>query len=372
MKIIIAHGSTSIESLHSIIPFVLAVNKTPNWSWSFVNYNFFRLNNLDGDIIIIVRKYHNLSVKINEIAKEILFLKNNFSKVVYFDDSASPTTIRFDIFKYVDQYWKRAVLKEKSLYSKKFYGGRLFSDYYHKNFGINDETPIYSQISEEKIMSKLKIAWNIGIGAYPVHSNSLRNKYYPFIRRTSTALSIFPHIFPREYIIQNYIDEMLCQLRKEVIFQNKEMKFSARFDATPYSNSVGYQRRILDEKIKNNSIFNKGFIQKWDFIKETHSIYSIISPFGWGEVCYRDFEAALGGAFLVKPNMEHIDTWPNIYANGLYFSLDWDLQNFNEIEGIFDNYDGVTHAVNTSRDLYQRSLLRIHERAISLIENLVG
>lgn len=29
-----------------------------------------------------------------------------------------------------------------------------------------------------------------------------------------------------------------------------------------------------------------------------------ISPFGWGKICYRDFEATLCGAASIKPNMD--------------------------------------------------------------------
>ena len=29
----------------------------------------------------------------------------------------------------------------------------------------------------------------------------------------------------------------------------------------------------------------------------------MLSPFGWGEICYRDFEAALNGMLLIKPDM---------------------------------------------------------------------
>ncbi len=39
-----------------------------------------------------------------------------------------------------------------------------------------------------------------------------------------------------------------------------------------------------------------------------------VSPWGYGEVCYRDFEAILAGALLVKPAMEHLRTFPDIYV----------------------------------------------------------
>ena len=31
-----------------------------------------------------------------------------------------------------------------------------------------------------------------------------------------------------------------------------------------------------------------------------------MSPFGFGEICYRDFEAMLNGACLIKPDVSHL------------------------------------------------------------------
>jgi hypothetical protein len=53
--------------------------------------------------------------------------------------------------------------------------------------------------------------------------------------------------------------------------------------------------------------------------------------FGWGEICTRDFEALLNGAVLLKPDMSHIDTFPNVYTDESYLSIDWDFSNFEEL-----------------------------------------
>jgi hypothetical protein len=39
----------------------------------------------------------------------------------------------------------------------------------------------------------------------------------------------------------------------------------------------------------------------------------VASPWGWGEACHRDYEAWLLGAVLVKPPMDHVKCWPDIY-----------------------------------------------------------
>jgi len=39
-----------------------------------------------------------------------------------------------------------------------------------------------------------------------------------------------------------------------------------------------------------------------------------ISPWGLGEICFRDFEGITSGAILIKPDMGFIETWPQIYS----------------------------------------------------------
>ena len=51
----------------------------------------------------------------------------------------------------------------------------------------------------------------------------------------------------------------------------------------------------------------------------------MLSPFGWGELCLRDYEAVLGGALLLKPDMSHLETWPDVFVpHDTYAPFDWD------------------------------------------------
>jgi hypothetical protein len=51
-----------------------------------------------------------------------------------------------------------------------------------------------------------------------------------------------------------------------------------------------------------------------------------VSPFGYGEICWRDFEAILCGCLLVKPDMGHVRTEPNVFIPGeTYVPVRWDF-----------------------------------------------
>jgi hypothetical protein len=55
------------------------------------------------------------------------------------------------------------------------------------------------------------------------------------------------------------------------------------------------------------------------------------SPFGYGEVCWRDYEAVIAGSMLLKPDMSHIESSPDIFIPGqTYVPLRWDLSDLEE------------------------------------------
>ena len=49
-----------------------------------------------------------------------------------------------------------------------------------------------------------------------------------------------------------------------------------------------------------------------------------MSPFGLGEITLKDFEV-FSGSLLMKPNMDHMLTWPNFYTKDTYIFLQMGL-----------------------------------------------
>jgi hypothetical protein len=61
------------------------------------------------------------------------------------------------------------------------------------------------------------------------------------------------------------------------------------------------------------------------YLKGLAQAAAVLSPFGWGEVCIRDFETFVYGAALVKPDVSHLETWPDLFEKDVtYLSLPWD------------------------------------------------
>ena len=67
----------------------------------------------------------------------------------------------------------------------------------------------------------------------------------------------------------------------------------------------------------------------YSFITELRRSKACFSPFGYGEVCWRDFEAVMAGAVLIKPDTSHIETRPDIFVPWeTYVPVRWDLADF--------------------------------------------
>ena len=77
-KIVVAHGHSSLEILHSLTPLILSIYQKKDWKWKFIDYKFFNLNKENGDLLILVRKFHNKKINNQQIIEELIKLKKNF------------------------------------------------------------------------------------------------------------------------------------------------------------------------------------------------------------------------------------------------------------------------------------------------------
>ena len=75
-----------------------------------------------------------------------------------------------------------------------------------------------------------------------------------------------------------------------------------------------------------------GRIHKRHYMRELQDSRLCFSPFGYGEVCWRDYEASYAGALLVKPDMSHIETAPDIFsADETYLACAWDFSDLGDV-----------------------------------------
>ena len=113
----------------------------------------------------------------------------------------------------------------------------------------------------------------------------------------------------------------------------------------------GFHKENYDHGARNDTFYTQHRVGAWDKLKQLEE-YSVLteklpkqeyldkmrkskvalSPFGMGEVCFRDFELMQFGTAMVKPSMEHLNTIPNPYIKGkTYFPVKHNWENLPEI-----------------------------------------
>lgn len=75
----------------------------------------------------------------------------------------------------------------------------------------------------------------------------------------------------------------------------------------------------LNKLKKLNVIATQDYIPKNEYYKLLRKAKIAVSPWGYGEWCWRDFEAIYSGAILIKPDTSFVKMIPDLYQNNLYY-----------------------------------------------------
>jgi hypothetical protein len=224
-------------------------------------------------------------------------------RLVWFDTRDSAGTTQFSVLPFCRKYLKKQLYKDKTAYAQisKLYGGRLFTDFYHRRFFVCDSEakrdPLPTVDLSATHVGKLQVAWNIGLERTDLWLGG-KNEH-----GCSAA------VVPKRHLL---MAAMSAAKRKE---------------------TIAYQRKACKKKLEKLKLPGV-LLTRVPFEKyraELTSSVGCLSCFGWGEICYRDFESFACGSILLKPDISCIDTWPNIFeASRNYLPFAWDLSDFEE------------------------------------------
>ena len=261
------------------------------------------------------------------VIEEIKRFKKRTDTLFFFDTTDSSSWVHNEMLNLCDKYFKSQVLKNKNLYTKSFYGNRIYSDFYHKNFSINDKEVVKSEPVDEKLLSKINISWNSGLADYSLLGPALM-KIYNYI----------PSSFFLKY--SKY---------KPLI---KTIDINCRMGISYGRSSISFQREKI-RSILSNYVSNKK-INRIRYFFELRKSKIVLSPFGWGEITLKDFETFLTSGLLVKPSMEHLETWPNFYLpNETYIPFSWNFENFEKkILEIIENFSKYSDIAQKGYETY--------------------
>jgi len=249
------------------------------------------------DVIVLKMSFRTDPKEVLNVVSE-LKLALNGRRLIYFDGDDDLCVQWPEILDHVDIYVKKHLFSDRKQYLKRYVGKSNLTDFVSHSYKVSfSDNPVSTETMPLKAeqLSKLRAGINLA-------SDKKILKYY-VDRRPHSANArendiVFRGSVPNDWIkyLRRDIGSTLSRLRNR------------------------YQVITPDKRVLES-----------EYYREMESSKICISPFGYGEICWRDFEAVLSGCLLVKPNMGHVETRPNIFrANDTYVPVQWDFADLEE------------------------------------------
>ena len=246
----------------------------------------------DADIVAFQSDY-SLDQTLLEKVKEVVRRWHPRAKLVYLDYFA-PTDLRFAelLDESISWYVKKNILRDLKRYDVPNFGDTYLMDYYGRKYGL-DHVITCHRVSSG-FLSKLIVA--------------------PSFLSAADFARFFHGPAPTQ--------------------ANRGIDLHVRFDRV---GSPWYERMRTDAmqainriKVEERTKFERA--PRHVFLAELRRSKICFSPYGYGEVCWRDFEAAMMGAVILKPTMNEVLTEPDFYrAWETYAPVDRDLSNLSAV-----------------------------------------
>ena len=297
----------------------------------------------DADYLIIHSRYFNPGWQSihdrnqqneEELIAYLLQIKNVNGKLIWFDAADSSGSSDFPIISFVDVFLKKQILQDKEYYTNPHANN-------HKlRVWIEDDDSGSSSFKPCPVnqLHKIKAGWNLGLNDYRYFGYKLSR-------------------------LSNYLNYSLYPLKFSQVVDTRPLDLTFRGNLRYEDggrDKVSEQRNKVLTYLRNVSmnVASGPVIPKKSYWKELRNAKICISPFGWGEVCYRDFESFISGALLIKPSMEHLTTYPDMYvANETYIPVKWNLDDLPEkLEQVKDNFSDFKHIAIQGQERYKKAV----------------
>ncbi len=214
----------------------------------------------------------------------------------YTDQTCSP---HWGALPFVDYFIKPFLLRPLDRYQEDFAGGYIFTDFLSKQLGHDLKEWTFHSPLDPNYVDKIKLGWNLAaIGRYHRMAK---------LGRFSLPFRLRPFDVNLRFSVGNYDGRGQWYTDHRRSARELVRSLTGR--------RISGERRLTFKRYLVDLSFSK----------------VVVSPFGWGEVCFRDYEAVVCRSLLIKPSMDHMVTEPNIFIpNETYVPVRWDLADLTE------------------------------------------
>jgi hypothetical protein len=256
-------------------------------------------------------------------------------KIFWFDTTDSTWSTQFEVLPLVDKFLKNQIFADKKLYLKKFRTGRIFTDYF-ASFHNVEETDYEYSLPKKDSLEKIGVSWAPCFESY-----------------TETRYSVGRKLINASAPYAWKSKRWKIALKLTSPSKRRAIPLSSRFGFShPRSSVIAHRKAVA--KIAEKFGADTERIPLPKYFRELRDSRLSLSPFGVGEFCYRDYESIACGATLVKPDMTHMTTWPELYKDEetVVFHK-WDLSDLEDVikELLNDDCKRIVLAENAAKIL---------------------
>lgn len=223
--------------------------------------------------------------------------------LVFFDISDGPIGRHFGIAPYVDLYVMPFTFSDQDDYAREFLGGNKFAHFASQHYGLA-----------------------------PTHAN----EYWPEVFDSR----IEPEHLPKIFTIHNW--QFWRRLHGLYLKQNRrcstggERGIDVHCRFQQYTGWCRAHRLHVRDVLQNlkgrySIVASEQKVSLREYYSEIGDSKILFSPFGWGDICPKDWEAFLKGCLLMKPSVEHVKSFPHTHIPyETYVPVKWDLSDVQE------------------------------------------
>jgi hypothetical protein len=269
-----------------------------------------------------------------ELISFLTDLKKSVGKLVWYDRADAAGSTDFPIIQYVDIFVKNQIFRDRNYYTVNN-GAKSIRPWLADPHNLSEHLKLFFPCPPDQV-NKIKIGWNI---TYSDHRN--------FSFKYDRVLSNYVFKHPKIYTPSPSRKFDFC-LRGNLNYDNKNAISTHRYDAVSILRNLKNSKNIISDQR----------VSKRRFMKELSESKICISPFGWGEICYRDFEAFIAGSLLIKPDVSNLLTFPDLFIeNKTYIPVSWKLDNLKEkVEDVLCNYSKYIDIARSGQAAFTKAI----------------
>jgi hypothetical protein len=247
----------------------------------------------EADVIGLKLAFDKKAYQAEYFVRTIEAAKPKGAKLIYFDGDDDSAILWPSMLPFVDLYVKKHLFRDPEMYSRRFIGKSNLTDYVARKFGVTYDNDIIQGETtpvDPRYLDRLYLGYNLAlddkiVGIYQKTRDAWRNRDRP--NDVASRLSL------------------------------RGWESHLRKDVAPILATLPPQYKTISPTEK---------VSQEEYDRELSSSKICVSPFGFGELCWRDFEAVLWGSLMIKPDMSHIRTRPDIFVPyETYVPVKWDF-----------------------------------------------